>query len=47
MEGHREVLAVEVAGGEKGAAYASLPRGLTDRGLSGGRLVTSDDHEGI
>jgi hypothetical protein len=46
-EGFREVLAVEVAGSEKGAAYASLLRGLIDRGLSGVRLVTSDDHEGI
>jgi len=46
-EGFREVLAVEVAGGEKSAAYASLDRGLLDRGLSGVRLVISDDHEGI
>ena len=47
-EGFREVLAVEVAGSEKGAAYASLLRGLVDRGLSGVRLVISaDDHEGI
>ncbi len=47
QEGFREVLAVEVAGSEKGAAYASLLRGLIDRGLSGVRLVVSDDHEGI
>jgi putative transposase len=46
-EGFREVLAVEVAGTEKEAAYASLLRGLIDRGLSGVRLVISDDHEGI
>ncbi len=46
-EGFREVLAVEVASAEKGAAYASLLRGLIDRGLSGVRLVVSDDHEGI
>jgi len=46
-EGFREVLAVEVAGSEKGAAYASLLRGLMDRGLHGVRLVVSDDHEGI
>jgi putative transposase len=45
--GFREVLAVEVAGGEKSAPYASLLRGLLDRGLSGVRLVISDDHEGI
>ena len=46
-EGFREVLTVEVAGSEKGAAYASLLRGLIDRGLRGVRLVISDDHEGI
>ena len=46
-EGFREVLAVEVAASEKGAAYALLLRGLIDRGLSGVRLVVSDDHEGI
>jgi putative transposase len=46
-EGFREVLAVEVAGSEKGAAYASLLRELMDRGLRGVRLVVSDDHEGI
>lgn len=46
-EGFREVLAVEVAGTEKGAAYTSLLRGLLDRGLSGVKLVVSDDHEGI
>ncbi|MBX6765226.1 MAG: transposase [Rubrobacteraceae bacterium] len=46
-EGFREILAVEVAGTEKGAAYASLLRGLIDWGLHGVRLVISDDHEGI
>jgi putative transposase len=46
-KGFRELLAVEVAGSEKGVAYASLLRGLIDRGLSGVRLVISDDHEGI
>jgi transposase-like protein len=46
-EGFREVLAIEVAGSEKGAAYASLLRGLLDRGLKGVKLVISDDHEGI
>ncbi|MEJ7872316.1 MAG: transposase, partial [Rubrobacteraceae bacterium] len=42
-EGFQEVLAVEVAGSEKGAAYASLLRGL--EGVV--RLVVSDDHEGL
>ncbi len=46
-EGFREALAVEVGGSEKGAAYASLLRGLIDRSLKGVRLVVSEDHEGI
>jgi len=47
-EGFREVLAVEVAGSEKASVhYASMLRGLVDRGLSGVQLVVSDDHEGI
>ena len=46
-EGFREVLAVEVAGSEKGVAYASLLRELIDQGLRDVRLVVSDDHEGI
>jgi putative transposase len=46
-EGFREVLAIEVAGSEKGAAYASLLRELVDRGLKGVKLMISDDHEGI
>jgi putative transposase len=46
-EGFREVLAMEVASTGKGAAYTSLVRGLIDRGVSGVRLVVSDDHEGI
>jgi putative transposase len=40
-EGFREVLAVEVAGSEKVAAYASFPRGLLGRGLHGVRPVVS------
>ena len=47
-EGFREVLAVEeVAGSEKGVAYASLLRELIDQGLKDVRLVVSDDHERI
>jgi transposase-like protein len=46
-EDFREVLAVEAAGTEKRTTYASLLRGLIDRGLSGVRLAVSDDHEGI
>jgi transposase-like protein len=36
--GFREVLTVEVASSEKGAAYTSLVRGLIDRGLRGVEL---------
>ena len=36
-----------MAGTEKAAAYASLLRGLLDRGLKGVKLMISDDHEGI
>jgi putative transposase len=42
-EGFREVVAVEVAGSQKGVAYASLLRRLVDRGLRGVRLAVSDD----
>ena len=45
--GYREVLAVESAGGEKTASYRNLLKGLLERGLSGVRLVISDDHEAI
>ncbi len=46
-EGYREVLAVEVAGGERREAYRQLLRGLVDRGLQGVLLVVSDDHEAV
>ena len=41
------MLAIEVAGTEKGAAYTSLLRDLIDRGLHGVDLVVSDAHEGM
>lgn len=46
-EGHREVLAVEIAPGERTDGYRSFLKGLVERGLRGVRLVTSDDHEAI
>lgn len=46
-EGYREVLAVEVAPGERGDGYRSFLKGLIERGLTGVRLVVSDDHEAI
>jgi putative transposase len=38
-EGFREVLLVEAAGSEKSEAYASLLRGLIDRGLCSTRSL--------
>lgn len=46
-EGHREVLAVEVAPGERTEGYRGVLKGLVERGLKGVRLVVSDDHEAI
>lgn len=46
-EGHREVLAVEIAPGERTEGYRSVLKGLLERGLRGVRLVISDDHEAI
>lgn len=46
-EGHREVLAVEIAPGERTEGYRGVLKGLVERGLRGVRLVTSDDHEAI
>jgi transposase-like protein len=46
-EGFRGVLGIEVTAMEKGAAYASMLRGLWIGGLNGVKLVVSDDHEGI
>lgn len=46
-EGYREVLAVEVAPGERGQTWRGLLQGLVERGLTGVRLVVSDGHEAI
>ena len=46
-DGHREILAVAVADTESEATYHQLFRDLRARGLSGVRLVTSDDHKGL
>jgi transposase-like protein len=46
-DGHREILAVTVADTESEATYHQLFRDLKARGLSGVRLVTSDDHRGL
>jgi putative transposase len=46
-DGHREILAVEVADTESAATYHHLFGDLKARGLSGVRLVTSDSHKGL
>lgn len=46
-DGRREILAVDVADTESEATYQALFRDLKARGLSGVRLVTSDDHAGL
>src|SRR5919109_1841174 len=46
-EGYREILGVDVFTAEDGAAWTSFLRGLVARGLSGVRLVISDDHLGL
>ena len=45
--GYREVLAVESAVGERKELWRGLLQGLLERGLSGVRLVISDDHVSI
>ncbi len=46
-DGHREILAVDIADTESESTYQELFRGLKSRGLSGVELVTSDDHKGL
>jgi putative transposase len=46
-EGKRTILSVEVADTENAGTWSELFRRLKGRGLSGVRLVTSDDHKGI
>jgi putative transposase len=46
-DGQREILGVDVFTAEAGAAWTSFLRGLVARGLSGVRLVISDDHLGL
>lgn len=46
-DGRREILAVDVADTESAATYMAIFRDLRARGLSGVRLVTSDDHAGL
>src|SRR6266852_929203 len=46
-DGQREILGIDVFTSEDGAAWTSFLRGLAARGLSGVRLVISDDHLGL
>jgi len=46
-DGQREILGVDVFTVEDGAAWTSFLRGLVARGLTGVRLVISDDHLGL
>jgi transposase-like protein len=47
VDGHREVLGLQVTTGEDGAGWLAFFRDLTARGLTGVRLVTSDAHAGL
>jgi transposase-like protein len=46
-EGYREVLGCDVITSEDGAGWTAFLRDLVARGLSGVRLVVSDDHKGL
>jgi putative transposase len=45
--GHREVLGCDVITSEDGAGWTAFLRGLVARGLTGVKLVVSDDHKGL
>jgi transposase-like protein len=46
-DGHREILGLDTFTAEDGAAWTRFLRDLAARGLSGVRLVISDDHKGL
>jgi transposase-like protein len=46
-DGHREILGLDTFTNEDGAAWTRFLRDLSARGLSGVRLVISDDHKGL
>lgn len=46
-QGQREVLGLDVVTNEDGAGWKAFLRGLVARGLSGVKLVVSDDHRGL
>ena len=47
VDGHREILGVDLFTSEDGAGWTAFLRELVTRGLSGVRLVISDDHTGL
>ncbi len=47
VDGHREVLGIDVITTEDGAGWLAFLRGLVARGLSGVSLVVSDAHPGL
>jgi putative transposase len=47
VDGHREILGLDVCSVESHAGWLTFFRGLTARGLSGVNLVTSDAHPGL
>jgi putative transposase len=46
-DGHREILGLDTFTAEDGAAWTRFLKDLVARGLSGVRLVISDDHKGL
>jgi putative transposase len=46
-DGHREILGLDTFTAEDGAAWTRFLRDLSARGLSGVKLVISDDHKGL
>jgi len=46
-DGHREILGLDTFTSEDGAAWTRFLRDLVARGLSGVKLVISDDHKGL
>jgi transposase-like protein len=46
-DGKREILSVDVADSESETSWSEAFRNLKERGLSGVRLITSDDHGGL
>jgi putative transposase len=47
VDGHREILGLDVGAAEDGAAWTAFGRSLVARGLAGVKLVCSDAHQGL